>query len=56
MNFDKMPELHWGFGYPFALILMAAVGVSILFYFRYRGWIGAADAAALRRKKWERKR
>ncbi len=29
MNFDDMPELHWRFGYPFALLLMAAVGVVL---------------------------
>ncbi|MEV4923894.1 CorA family divalent cation transporter, partial [Streptomyces roseoverticillatus] len=25
MNFDAMPELHWAFGYPFAILLMAVV-------------------------------
>ncbi|MEO7097495.1 MAG: magnesium/cobalt transporter CorA, partial [Polyangiales bacterium] len=34
MNFDNMPELHWAWGYPFALALMAGVGASILLYFR----------------------
>ena len=24
MNFDNMPELHWLYGYPLALVLMAA--------------------------------
>ena len=55
MNFDKMPELHWGFGYPYALILMAVVGLAILLYFRHRGWIGERTAAEERRKKWEHK-
>jgi magnesium transporter len=36
----NMPELEWVFGYPFALGLMAVVGVSILFWFRHKGWIG----------------
>ena len=25
MNFDHMPELHWRYGYPFALGLMVLV-------------------------------
>lgn len=46
MNFDpgaspwNMPELRWPWGYPFALGLMAAVGLGLVFFFRYRGWIG----------------
>ncbi|MDQ3466948.1 MAG: transporter, partial [Chloroflexota bacterium] len=39
MNFDHMPELHWRFGYPFALILMLAVSFAIYFAFRRRGWL-----------------
>ncbi len=54
MNFDNMPELHWFWGYPFALILMASVGISILLYFRHKGWIGNADAAEVRFKKYEK--
>jgi magnesium transporter len=47
MNFDperspwNMPELDWYLGYPFALGLMAAVGVGMLVYFRHKGWIGS---------------
>jgi len=37
----NMPELDWYFGYPFALGLMAAVTCGILFWFRYKGWIGS---------------
>jgi magnesium transporter len=50
MNFstDKsplnMPELNWYFGYPFALCLMAAVGLSMLFFFRRKGWLGSRGA------------
>jgi len=40
MNFDRMPELHWLWGYPFALGLMAAVTLVTLWSFRRRGWIG----------------
>lgn len=39
MNFDFMPELHWRFGYPFALVLMAvSVGVT-LWYFKRKRWL-----------------
>jgi magnesium transporter len=47
MNFhtDKspwnMPELTWYYGYPLLLGLMASIAVSMLFYFRAKGWIGA---------------
>jgi magnesium transporter len=39
MNFKHMPELHWSFGYPLALIAM--VGLSSLLYvvFKRRGWM-----------------
>jgi magnesium transporter len=39
MNFDEIPELHWTFGYPFALGLMAVMAVAMLGVFRYRGWL-----------------
>jgi magnesium transporter len=39
MNFDFMPELHWEFGYPFALALMAIVSVGLWLIFRRRGWL-----------------
>ena len=38
MNFD-MPELHWAFGYPFALALMAITSVGLWVIFRRRGWL-----------------
>lgn len=44
MNFNtdrspfNMPELNWYFGYPFALGLMVATAVSLLFYFRRKKW------------------
>jgi hypothetical protein len=34
-----MPETHWRFGYPFVLVLMVAVTIAILIFFRYKGWI-----------------
>jgi magnesium transporter len=39
MNFDHMPELGWGFGYPFALGLMVAVSGGLVAYFRRKGWL-----------------
>lgn len=39
MNFQYMPELDWRFGYPAALLLMAAMAVVLLGYFRRRGWL-----------------
>ena len=46
MNFDtqvsrwNMPELHWTFGYPFALGLMALIAIGMLIMFWKRKWIG----------------
>lgn len=39
MNFDEIPELHWVFGYPFALGLMAAVCLALYAVFKRRGWL-----------------
>ncbi len=39
MNFVHMPELHWVFGYPFALLLMLGTGLLPLAWFRWRGWM-----------------
>ena len=39
MNFDYMPELHWMFGYPFALGLMVVAGISPYLYFKRKGWL-----------------
>jgi magnesium transporter len=39
MNFDHMPELHWYYGYAFALGLMVATSSSLFLMFRRRGWI-----------------
>lgn len=38
MNFDRMPELRWRFGYPFALSLMAATAIVMLVYFKRKRW------------------
>jgi magnesium transporter len=39
MNFDFMPELHWQFGYLFALALMALTSLTLYAIFRRRGWL-----------------
>ncbi|MFH1820899.1 MAG: magnesium/cobalt transporter CorA [Methanobacteriota archaeon] len=39
MNFRFMPELEWGMGYPLVLLLMLAVSISMLFYFRGKKWL-----------------
>ncbi len=39
MNFDKMPELHWTYGYPAALGVMATAGVTLHRLFRRSGWL-----------------
>ncbi|GAU66924.1 putative magnesium/cobalt transporter CorA [Streptomyces sp. NBRC 110611] len=39
MNFQNMPELSWGFGYPFAIVLMAIVCVSLYIVFKRRDWL-----------------
>ena len=39
MNFDHMPELHWLLGYPWALGLMATIGLSVYAVFRRSNWL-----------------
>ncbi|MEW2082412.1 magnesium and cobalt transport protein CorA [Streptomyces sp. NPDC005283] len=39
MNFESMPELKWAAGYPFAILLMAVVCVSLYFIFKRRDWL-----------------
>jgi magnesium transporter len=39
MNFDVMPELGWGLGYPFALLLMLGVSLTLYAVFKRRNWI-----------------
>ena len=45
MNFStekspyNMPELNWYWGYPLCLALMAAIALSLLFFFWRRGWL-----------------
>jgi magnesium transporter len=39
MNFEHMPELHWAFGYPAALAVMAALDLYLFFRFRKARWL-----------------
>jgi magnesium transporter len=39
MNFERMPELEWVFGYPMALGLMMACSVILYTVFRWKGWL-----------------
>ena len=39
MNFEYMPELNWTLGYPFALLLMVLVSVSLYLVFKRLGWL-----------------
>ncbi len=39
MNFRYMPELHWLFGYPFALLLMALTSLILYWVFKRRNWL-----------------
>ncbi|MCX7920476.1 MAG: magnesium/cobalt transporter CorA [Clostridia bacterium] len=38
MNFDYMPELRWQYGYFYVLGLMAFIGMSMLLWFKRKGW------------------
>jgi len=38
MNFINMPELHWRFGYLYALLLMAVIAVAQGYWLWRRGW------------------
>jgi magnesium transporter len=39
MNFTVMPELNWMLGYPMALVLMLASGISPYLFFKNKGWL-----------------
>ena len=45
MNFDpsvspwNMPELHYPYGYPIVLAVMAGVAGGFLIYFKRKGWM-----------------
>ena len=39
MNFEHMPELHWSYGYPMAIVLMIVSAILPYYYFKRRGWL-----------------
>ena len=39
MNFERMPELHWHYGYPLSLLVMFLSSVVPLLYLRRRGYL-----------------
>jgi magnesium transporter len=39
MNFDHMPELHWRFGYPAAVLVMVVICVVLYRNFKRVGWL-----------------
>ncbi|MBQ7698402.1 MAG: magnesium/cobalt transporter CorA [Paludibacteraceae bacterium] len=39
MNFDFMPELHWHYGYLWAIGLMIVFTLAVLLFFRLKKWL-----------------
>lgn len=39
MNFKYMPELEWHWGYPAALLVMFAISILMVFYFKRKKWL-----------------
>lgn len=39
MNFTVMPELHWAWGYPAALVLMVVTSVALYGIFKRKRWL-----------------
>lgn len=39
MNFDHMPELHWRYSYPILWLLMIAIGVAMVVWFKRKKWL-----------------
>ena len=39
MNFERMPELGWTFGYPLALAVIALVSIALYRNFKRAGWL-----------------
>jgi magnesium transporter len=39
MNFHDMPELKWKYGYPVILLVMAAISIGMLYYFKKKKWL-----------------
>jgi magnesium transporter len=39
MNFEHMPELHWAYGYPFAIAIIVAIDLFLFWRFRKARWV-----------------
>jgi magnesium transporter len=39
MNFEDMPELHWRYGYPLAVLAMIMTGIVLYLVFKNRRWL-----------------
>jgi magnesium transporter len=39
MNFKRMPELEWTYGYPLALLLMVLAAVLPYWFFKWKRWL-----------------
>ncbi len=39
MNFDHMPELHWTYGYAYAVALMVGISAVLFGFFKKSGWL-----------------
>ena len=39
MNFQYMPEIYWEWSYPLILILLTAISISMLIYFKKKKWL-----------------
>lgn len=50
MNFNpqvspwNMPELNWAYGYPGLMGLMVVITLVMLWWFRYKGWLGIPES------------
>ena len=39
MNFEYMPELHWRYGYLWAIGLMIGISAGLVLFFRRIRWL-----------------
>ncbi len=39
MNFENMPELKWPFGYAAVWVVIVAIAISLLIYFKRKKWL-----------------
>jgi magnesium transporter len=39
LNFERMPELNWAYGYPLSIAVMAAIDAYLFYRFRKAGWL-----------------